>query len=144
LLQWLKDLLQGWGFFGRQKRPKESAIVAPAPLKSFLDFSNPFASGMTGRMTMQELVRYSFEALEAWARDNGCPRAADETPLEFARHLGSSAEHLSKPARALAEMYSVVAYSSGVLTPAAEQHLRALWEAFGQRAQASEWTLSAT
>ena len=57
------------------------------PVKSFLDYSDPFASGLAGRMTMQELVRYSFEGLEAWARDNGCPRGEDETPLEFARRM---------------------------------------------------------
>lgn len=144
LIRWLKDLLQGWGLFGRRKRPNESAIAAPAPVKSFLDFSDPFASGAAERMTLPELVRYSFEALEAWARDNGCPRGADETPLEFARQVRSSAEHLAKPARALAEMYSVVAYSSGELTPAAEQHLRSFWEAVAEPARPSEWSLSAT
>jgi len=144
LIQWLRDLLQGWGFFGRQRRPDEAAIAAPTPLKSFLDFSDPFASGMAGRMTLQDLVRYSFEALEAWARDNGCPRGADETPLEFARHLGSSVEHLAKPARALAEMYSVVAYSTGTLPPTAEGHLRKFWETLTERARPPEWSLNST
>jgi len=134
LLDWLRSLLKGWrSLFGARNRGGETPVVS-APAKSFLDFSDPFASGMAGQVTIDELVRYSFEALEAWARDNGCPRGEDETPLEFARQVGGRVEHLAKPARALAEMYSIVAYSSGQLTTSAEQHLRALWQAL-----AGEW-----
>jgi len=130
LIAWLKNLLQGWSsLFARRKRSSATTAKIPPSAKSFLDYSDPFASGMEAQMTVQELVRYSFEALEAWARDNGCPRGEDETPHEFARQIGNRAEHLAKPARALAEMYSIVAYSSGQLTPSAEQHLRTFWEA---------------
>ena len=52
-----------------------------------------------------------------------------DSPLEFARQVGGQAEHLAKPVRALADMYSIVAYSSGHLTSSAEQHLRSFWEA---------------
>jgi hypothetical protein len=130
LLNWLKSLLGGWqSLFGRRKPQNETTIASSPPPKSFLEFSDPFASGIASQMKINELVRYSFEALEAWARDNGCPRGVDQTPLEFARQVGGQAEHLAKPVRTLAEMYSIVAYSSGELTSSAEQHLRSFWEA---------------
>ena len=47
--------------------------------------------------------------------DNGCPRLSDQTPIEFARQVGMKAEHLAKPARILAELYSIAAYSPGSL-----------------------------
>ena len=92
-----------------------------------------FASGDAGRYTPEELVRYSFEALEAWARDNGWPRSTDQTAYEFARQLGAKFEPLAAPGRRLAELYSSAAYSAGRLPPASVEHLRSLWEAMADR-----------
>ena len=41
-------------------------------------------------MTPEELVAYSFDALEVWAAERGMARLPDVTPLEFARSLGGT------------------------------------------------------
>ncbi|MFO0926477.1 MAG: hypothetical protein U0736_05485 [Gemmataceae bacterium] len=42
----------------------------------FEAYSNPFADGRAARMTSRRLVRYTYAAVEAWARDRDLPRAA--------------------------------------------------------------------
>src|SRR5262249_30393519 len=64
---WLKGL---WG--GREKEDRKVTVTAPAPADTrvpFAAFSNPFADGTADGRTPEELVRYSFESLEAWAGD---------------------------------------------------------------------------
>jgi hypothetical protein len=127
----LQGLLQGWRefwqkLFGGGREPTESAgtdrrLVAadgglnrPSP-RPFAAFADPFASGAAGRYSADELVRYSFEALEAWAREHGCPRQPQQTPHEFARHLGARVASLSRHVRSLADLYCRVAYAPGRL-----------------------------
>ena len=137
LVAWLASLLTGWGDFWNKlfgsKRDATGGIALPMPEKSFLEFTNPFASGDAGRYAPEELVRYSFEALEAWARDNGWPRTTDQTAFEFARQLGMKFEPLATPGRRLAELYSSAAYSAGKLPAASVESLRALWESMADR-----------
>jgi hypothetical protein len=137
LLGWLHEFLNGfgnlWGLLGRRER-KPKDVIPPAPRhKSFDDYADPFASGAVGQYSPQELVRYSFEAFEAWARDNGWPREADQTAYEFARRVGGQAEAIAKPARILADLYSRAAYAPGTLPAASAEHLRALWETMRER-----------
>ena len=118
-----------WGLFGRRKTRRSIATAKPIRHKTFLDFTDPFAAGVAGKYSPEELVRYTFEAFEAWARDNGFPRGADQTAHEFARQVASRAEHLAMPARKLAELYSIAAYAPGTLPPSSAEHLRAFWQA---------------
>ncbi|HZZ29048.1 MAG TPA: DUF4129 domain-containing protein [Pirellulales bacterium] len=138
LLAWLLAFLTGWrdlwGLLGRRRDRKQAEVIPPAPRhKSFYDYTDPFASGQAGQFSPAELVRYTFEAFEAWARDNGWPRDADQTAYEFARKVGGHAEEVAKPARALAELYSRAAYAPGTLPAASVEHLRSLWQTLRER-----------
>jgi hypothetical protein len=118
--------------FGQKPSPAEvvaaeEATKAPA-VRHFTDFTDPFAKGVAGRYPPEELVRYTFEALEAWARDNGHPRLPDQTPHEFARSIGVAPSPLSDNARYLAELYCQVAYAPGTLPPASVSRLSRLWQ----------------
>jgi hypothetical protein len=136
LLAWLQALLTGWrdlwGLLGRKSPMQE--IVPPAPRhKSFYDYADPFASGAAGQYSPAELVRYSFEAFEAWARDHGWPREADQTAYEFVRQVGGHATEVAKPARTLADLYSRAAYAPGTLPASSVEHLRALWDTLREK-----------
>ena len=72
----------------------------------FADFADPFATGTASRYSAAQLVQYSFEALEAWAREHGCPRQPDQTAYEFAQHLAAHRQNLEQGARQLAALYS--------------------------------------
>jgi hypothetical protein len=100
------------------------AQVKPAPFRMFAD---PFRSGQAARMSPADLVRYTFEALEAWAAERDLARNAGETPLEFARRLGQEAPELEEEARQLAAYYAGLAYAGQALTNDCRVPLRQLW-----------------
>jgi hypothetical protein len=103
----------------------EEAPGAPPP-RPFDSFRNPFWS-KDGR-SPGELIRYSFGALEAWARERGWPRQADETPLEFADRLGGEVPALAEDVRRLTILYARTAYSRGALPASALDVLRRFWQ----------------
>ena len=67
----------------------EEAVVVQERPRPFADFRNPFADGSAAGRSPDDLVRYSFAALEAWAFEHDLPRRPDETPLEFADRVGA-------------------------------------------------------
>jgi hypothetical protein len=79
-------------------------------------------------MSWAELVRYTFQALEAFGRERGCPRADGQTPHEFALALGRVHPALSRLAGTLADWYGQLAYASRPAAPAATDPLRQLWQ----------------
>ena len=81
------------------------------PCKSFSDFENPFQSGMERRVSIPELVRYTFDAMEAWAIDRECGRKDGETPAEFANNLARTVPDAEKQVKSLARIYNQAAYS---------------------------------
>ena len=132
-LQELRDL---WNRFFGVKRPRSASArdaqqleIPPAPFSSYAD---PFATGIVGRYSMTEIVRYTFEAFEAWSREHGCPRQPDQTPHELARDVSKLNAFISVDARNLAELYSRAAYARGELSPAAGDQLRELWRKMRQ------------
>ncbi len=135
----IRDFFQGLAEFwrslfgGGRQRPEEAAApatpVEPAPAR-FADFVDPFLSGRVNRYTPAQLVSYTFHALEAWAREHGCPRRPEETPHEFAQNVGLRSAPLAAGARRLAELYCQLAYASGRLPASSVEQLRQLWQSF--------------
>jgi len=130
LKQILRELAELWAsLFDRNKR--EIASVARnrnvARARPFSAFENPFATGAAKRMTTEKLVRYSFEALQAWAFEFGLPRQTQQTPIEFARVVGESFPEIASEALQLAGLYSMIAYAGSRSTPDSAEILERLW-----------------
>jgi hypothetical protein len=128
------DLRAWWDrLLGRKRRETSVVVETPQPagptFRSFSSYPDPFLTSAAGRYTPEQLVRYSFEAFEAWARERGAPRHPEQTPHEFALHVGNQNANVSQSARALAELYSRLAYASGPLPPSSVEHLKQLWAA---------------
>jgi hypothetical protein len=132
-----RQLLAAWRefwawLFGRPSAAGQTAAAAEAqrpasPSRRLADFVDPFAAGTTDRFSPDELVRYSFEALEAWGRESGSPRQPDQTAHEFAQRVGDLAEPLARDARMLADLYCRVAYAPGTLPRTSLRPLQAFW-----------------
>jgi len=143
LLAVLGDLLQAWREFwaGLLARPRDKpqAPAQQAPLeparRCFADFVDPFLAGTADRYTPEQLVQYTFSALEAWAFEHGCPRQPDQTPHEFAQSVSQRAPGVSDDVRRLADLYCRAAYAPGTLPPASREHLRQLWQNLPQEPQ---------
>lgn len=101
--------------FGRRPEPEseaEAAVEEPAaPAQPFSAFRNPFRSGAAAQHSPSELVRYTFDALQAWAAEHGCGRSDDQTPMEFGQHLKMRRrDDIGSDAHELSQLYARVAY----------------------------------
>ncbi len=128
------DLKDFWRrLFGGGKRlaakPQASAEAEAARRRGrpFSDYPDPFANGLAQRATPAQLIVYSFEAMEAWAREHGCGREPEETPREFAAQLADAAPGLGTYSRELASLYSQVAYAPGTMPAVGLDGLQRFW-----------------
>jgi hypothetical protein len=144
---WARRLLDGlrawWeGLFGRGESEPESEleepVSVPAP-RQFASFSNPFLDGRADQLSPDALVRYSFQALEAWAWEHDLARQPDETPLEFAERLCTLLPEWKTEVRSLAGLYVRLAYARASLTAECFGLLKRFWE---RLAAADEKSLS--
>src|SRR5262249_20412397 len=139
--------LQAWWdrLFGRGKKVETAAEnvalegATPQP-RPFAAFRNPFRDGSAAKRSPQELVRYSFAALQAWAWEQGLARADDETPLEFPRRLGAERPALDDDARQLAFLFARVVYARGSLPSGTAGAVQQFW---GQLENMAEQPMSA-
>ncbi|MBA4104669.1 MAG: hypothetical protein C0485_02845 [Pirellula sp.] len=101
--------------------------AAPAPRRTFAEFTDPFLSGRDKKASPVELVRYTFEAFEAWSGDRGQVRTPDQTPQEFLRVAAPPQSPLHEEARRMVRLYSEVAYASANVSRETAATLRQLW-----------------
>jgi hypothetical protein len=132
---WARNLLNAlhalWArlFGGGTTQPKAEASIVEreVPLRPFAAFRNPFRDGSAAKRSPQDLVQYSFAALQAWAFERGLARADDETPLEFAFRLGEELPPLNEDVRKLAILYARVVYARGSLPAGSPAMVEQFW-----------------
>ncbi len=105
---------------------EEAAAVVPRR-RTFGEFTDPFASGRHSKIPAVELVRYTFEAFEAWAGDRGRLRSPDQTPQELVRGALPPQSPMYAQAQQLVQLYNQAAYSSATVSREAASGLQALW-----------------
>ena len=128
----LRQFIESWKefwltLFRRKGAEDDDDEPAPRRLRPFASFSDPFANGAAADWTIRQLVRYSFEALEAWASERGAPRLPEQTPLEFVRAIGRRAPTLERSSKQLADAYNRTAYAPGTLGQESVRQLRQFW-----------------
>ncbi|MFN0052320.1 MAG: DUF4129 domain-containing protein [Planctomycetales bacterium] len=118
--------------FGRRPEATSStaeseAAAIIASKRPFADYPNPFATGAASKMSATQLVRYTFEALEAWAREQVVERPPEQTPLEFAQELGRRVPPLAKDVSQTAQFYANIAYARKAPPRDSVETLERLW-----------------
>jgi Domain of unknown function (DUF4129) len=137
--QWARDLLASlrkfWeGLFGGAKKDKTSGRESEDEgevIEEALPFSayrNPFDDGTATQRSQQELLRYTFAALEAWARDRDVARLPHETALEFATRLSKEAPGFADALRRFIGLYVRAEYARGGLPGNVEDVVRQFWD----------------
>lgn len=105
-----------WAGLGKKKNDAQTGVSEPVPMppprKRFGEFANPF-SAMGRSMSSEALIRYLFDALEAWGADRGLPRKSEQTPQEYVEQLALKFPALAQGLYLLGDLYSQVAYSKG-------------------------------
>jgi hypothetical protein len=141
IIPWFQSFLQELrDFWSRlfKKKPKPalspSALVESATvdtgktLPGFQQFQNPFASGAAKQWPPERVVRYTYEAFEAWSRDQQCSREPEQTVLEFAHATGQQYQPLATDVIQLATLYSQLAYAGVTVSQSAAMTLSGLWD----------------
>jgi hypothetical protein len=125
----LEELRQLWeSLFGRRAAAGEgSEEIVAAPPRPFSAFADPFLTGAAARMSWPQLVRYTFEAVEAWGRERACPRERDQTPHEFAQAIASAEPRIARHVQSLAAWYGQLAYAAAAPPAGSAEPLRELW-----------------
>jgi hypothetical protein len=120
------NLFGGWRQTAEETEDseEEERTVAEQPFASFPD---PFAGGKSG-MAVSELIRYTFAAVQAWARERDLGRHPGETPLEFADRVGDEVPALETDLRRLAALYSRAVYARGGPPGNSVEVLRQFWQ----------------
>lgn len=102
------------GMFGRKpatvSASPEHDEELETPVRPFSEFPDPFRSGLATRSSPGELVRYTFEALQAWALENNCGRTPDQTPMEFGQRMQARRLKISNEAHEVSQLYAQMAY----------------------------------
>jgi hypothetical protein len=135
---WAKNLLKTWqdfwaNLFG-QKKAEQADDGEDEPEREadrsvpFSSFGNPFDDGSAARMSPRKLVRYTFRAVEAWARERDLGREDGETAMEFLQRVGDEVPALEAEARRLTELHARAEYGPGGPPASTPDQLRVFWE----------------
>jgi hypothetical protein len=134
-----QQLLTEWRQFWARLFSQAPVEIAKTPgaelvarVKSFAEYPDPFATGQASRTPLAELVRYTFQAFEAWARDRGVGRSEDQTPHEFVRVVAHGDAEVGSVAQPVAELYCQIAYANASPAANAADTLQRLWERMRQ------------
>jgi hypothetical protein len=128
----IASLLGGLWIFRREKSSKsdDAAPAEPAPPpRPFASYINPFESDLAERYSPDELVVYSFRALEAWAVEQNLARSPNETPTEFVRRLGQARADLRQDATRLVGYFVTIVYGQRGFRTDVLPALRQFWRA---------------
>ena len=115
-------------FGGRKPRAADRAPETQEAPRPFAEFRNPFHTGQASRASPEQLVHYTFNALEAWAFERRAARRPEETPLEFADGLNERFPEVAKEARQLARLYSQMLYARANPTRDCLPLLQRVWD----------------
>jgi hypothetical protein len=130
LKKWLDAIAAWWqSLFGRKIEAEDEIETAEVirPPRPFRSFSNPFADGTAAHRTPDDLVRYSFAALDAWAADRDLARKEEETPSEFVERLSVEIPDLADASHDLAKHYANLAYGRRHVPESARKQIERLW-----------------
>lgn len=126
-----RALLEWWrGLFDRERSSEASATKSAVvdesePPRPFASFRNP-----VGKSEGREAVVITFQALEAWCREQGTERRDDETPSEFVRRVAKDFPGLADPAIRVVDAYNRIVYGRGAASRSDVDAAAGVWQGF--------------
>jgi hypothetical protein len=141
---WAKRWLAAWknfwaNLFGssqNQEGGEEEGVGEKVEIDRSIPFraySNPFTSGKAEKMSTRDLVRYTYAAVEAWARDAKMGRKDDETATEFLARLAEEVPALEDDAKRLGQLQARAEYGKDTMPKNTQEILAAVWQTLQKR-----------
>lgn len=129
-------IAQWWAWlFGRGEAKTEDSfeeifrLTESDPRRPFASFRNPIGK----ESDLRRVVVITFQAFEAWTREQGNARGKDETPSEFIRRIAQSVPQMSTPANQVVDAYNRIVYGRGKATKTDLSAAEKVWKAMLSR-----------
>ena len=121
----------------------EPAFVPPK-FSSFAEYKNPFFAAKDYAWSPEEIMIYSYEAVQVWAKEQGTAARPDETAREFCGRLGGHYPALDSQLAQLARLYSHAAYGRNLPPNSDLEPIKELWRLLPTAAVAQRLAISRT
>ena len=120
--------------FRRRPRKPTPAASTNAPqmvLEPFDAYPNPFVTGKARSWPSERLLRYTYEAIQSWAKEQGIELKPQQTPREFCAELIARFPDLGPALEDFSFYYTHVAFAKQLPADFAPDSLRPLWDHLG-------------
>jgi hypothetical protein len=114
----------------REPGKKTEPAPSRAKFSSFAEYKNPFFVGKDRAWPPEQIVLYSYEALRAWAKEQGIAAHPEETAREYCGRLGEQRPELDSQLEQLARLYAYAAYGTKLPPNCDLDPIRDLWRRF--------------
>jgi hypothetical protein len=110
------------------KRATKAGAAAPsAPAHPFAAYKNPFITGEARAWAPERLIVYTYEAVQAWAKERGIDFPPQQTPREFCADLGEKFPDVGPELSRLTFYYAHAAYGKHLPDSYDPAPVRELW-----------------
>jgi hypothetical protein len=124
LAQFFRDLFQ---FGSRVKRTKSKREERTPRQRPFAAYLSPFLTGKDKSWTAEQLILYSYEALQAWAVEQGIQSQPQQTAREFCLFLGETFPDAAAELNRLSFLYGHAAYGNVMPAGCDLEPVKKLW-----------------
>jgi type II secretory pathway pseudopilin PulG len=130
LKNFLNDLFR-WGS-RKDGAATGSSDLKPKPKRRlFAAYRNPFLTGQDSSWTPEQLVIYSYEALQAWAEEKGIEPHPEQTAREFCRELAGRFPEITDELNQMSRLYGHAAYGTARLPAGDLEPIKNVWRFLG-------------
>jgi hypothetical protein len=128
VMKFFRDL---FAMGSRARQPTAAGKAAVPGGRRFASFTNPFLKGGNTSWSQEQLVVYSYEALQAWAEEHGIKPRPEQTSREFCTELGQRFPEMITDLQQLSRLYSHAAYRLAVPAGCDLEPVKNLWRSWG-------------
>ncbi len=121
--------------FNMFRRKKKAAVVEePLPaavLQPFATYENPFLTGKDKTWPAERIILYTYEAVRAWAKEQGIQIRPQETPREFCTRLSAGFPECGPELERFSVFYGYVAFAKELPEDLDLEPAHQLWQRMG-------------
>ncbi|MEP0427539.1 DUF4129 domain-containing protein [Rhodopirellula bahusiensis] len=126
ILAWWDSLFADDDREPSEQQPSTKKKLEPeTPPRPFASFRNP-----VGDPDPRRVVVVTFQALEAWCREQGVERSPDETPSEFVRRVAVQFPTLGQSAVQVVDAYNRIVYGRAAAAKDDVEAASSVWQVF--------------
>ncbi|WDQ16688.1 DUF4129 domain-containing protein [Rhodopirellula sp. P2] len=126
ILAWWDNLFADESREPSDPKPTAKKSLEPeSPPRPFASFRNP-----VGDPDPRRVVVVTFQALEAWCREQGVERSPDETPSEFVRRVAVQFPTLGQSAVQVVDAYNRIVYGRAAAQQDDVEAANSVWQVF--------------